>query len=53
MVQIFYLDGQEESAREQERSHGALVALDDSYRSAVARFRALVPQIVADALRSE
>jgi cell wall assembly regulator SMI1 len=50
MVQIFYLDGQEDSASEQERAHGTLLALDDSYRASLARFRALYPQVVTDAL---
>lgn len=51
MLQVFYLEGQETLARETERSQGALFALDDAYRSALDRFRALAPEVVEGALR--
>jgi cell wall assembly regulator SMI1 len=50
LFQVFFLPGAEEAAREMEDSFGALLALDEAFTASVARWRAIYPQVVADAL---
>ncbi|MDB4960357.1 MAG: hypothetical protein JWP01_356 [Myxococcales bacterium] len=48
--QVFFLPGAEEAERDMEDRFGALLALDEAFTASVASWRAIYPQVVADAL---
>jgi hypothetical protein len=47
---VFFLPGAEEAQRDMEDRFGALLALDEAFTARVASWRAIYPEVVADAL---